>query len=105
MNEEPVSSAARNPDETYHISSRQHPVSYGLANFDSSVLVSFRQDQVHISSKVRNKLIGFSIPTDGDLSEAVKPAYVKGTINDLAKWHGNIQHIDSVTDVFDGTSL
>ncbi|VDK79313.1 unnamed protein product [Litomosoides sigmodontis] len=106
INEEPVSSAVRKLDEaTYQNSSRLHSASHGLANSDSSV--SFRQDQVHngTSSKPRNELIDFPIPTDGDLSEAVKPTYIKGTIKDLAKWHGNIQHIDSVTDVFDGTSL
>ncbi|CAG9530927.1 unnamed protein product [Cercopithifilaria johnstoni] len=114
INEEPVSSATQNPlifdatdKATHQNSPRHHSISYDLANSDNSVLVSFRQDQVHngTSPKSRNELIDFSIPRDSDLSEAVKPTSKEGSIHDLAKWHGNIQHIDSITDAFEGTSL
>lgn len=111
INEEPVSSSAPNPlvshvtDEARcQDSPRYHSISYNLSNSENSVSVSFQQDQIHNGTS-KNELIGFSIPTDGDLPEAVRPTSAEGGINDLAKWHGNIQHIDSITDAFEKTSL
>ncbi|EFO17805.1 hypothetical protein LOAG_10693 [Loa loa] len=114
INEESVSSTAANllifhvtDEASCQDSPRHHSISHGLTNFDNSVSVSFRQDQIHNGTppKPRNELINLSIPTDGDLPKSVKPISVEGGIHDLAKWHGSIQHIDSATNASEGISL
>uniref|UniRef100_A0AAF5PWE3 Hyccin n=2 Tax=Wuchereria bancrofti TaxID=6293 RepID=A0AAF5PWE3_WUCBA len=112
INEESVANAAPNPlifpatDEAICQDSPQHhSISNGLANSDNNISVSFRQDQVNGASlRLKNELIDFSIPPDGNLSEVVKTASVEDGVHDLAKWHGNIQHIDSATDGFEDAS-
>uniref|UniRef100_A0A0R3RN98 RB_A domain-containing protein n=1 Tax=Elaeophora elaphi TaxID=1147741 RepID=A0A0R3RN98_9BILA len=114
INEEPISCATPNSlifdttDETpYQISSLHHSISHGLAKSENNVSVSFRQDQIHngASPKPRNESVDCSIPTDVGLSEVIKSTSVGGSIRDLANWHGNIQHIDSITDTLEGTLL
>ncbi|VDO50850.1 unnamed protein product, partial [Onchocerca flexuosa] len=111
INEEAVSNMAPNP-LVFHGAAYQdlprHPSnSHESANSDNDISVSFRQDQFRngTSVKPRNELIDYSIPLGDNLPEAVKAISVETGTHDLAKWHDNMQHIDSITDAFEDASL
>ncbi|KAM3720135.1 Hyccin [Dirofilaria immitis] len=86
---------------------RRHSISHGPINSDNNASVSYRQDLLlnGRSPEPRNELIDYSIQVPHGLSETVKSMYVETGVYDLANWYDNIQHIDSVTDGFEGTSL
>uniref|UniRef100_A0A915Q6I1 Hyccin n=1 Tax=Setaria digitata TaxID=48799 RepID=A0A915Q6I1_9BILA len=113
INEEPVApvnaAVFHGVDQAIHEDLSSHrSLSRESANSDNNASISFRSDRVHngTPSKAKNEVIDPSVPaTNNDSSEVARPTSVEPGVHDLAKWHGNIQHIDSVTDAFENISL
>uniref|UniRef100_A0A8R1TKW9 Hyccin n=1 Tax=Onchocerca volvulus TaxID=6282 RepID=A0A8R1TKW9_ONCVO len=103
INEKPVPDIAPNPsvshEAAYQDLHRHLSISHESANSDNDISVSSGQDQF-----CNGKSLDYSIPAATNSPKAVKTVSVETGIHDLAKWLDNIQHIDSVTDVFEGAS-